>query len=278
MLFKEGRKLLIPDQPSRNHSRDTVKAILDALARLPARDNAVNEGSDFEGPPSFRDMAAFNFQPQHIVANPNTLFFKADTWTHREKLVRSVLPYVLGAVDADTLDLQVRLKALENRLKLKREELDLKKRAMKQTNTDLRAHFRTAQSFELIDSKVTPDSEPSTSWSVEALKDARSRWRNNPHIPPLSGATRKIRSEMNTLRKTQQRLSQESDDAQRQLTKLRRVSDSFDGYSNSLTTQAERVSTIGWMEKHFHETSVCPLCERSEVTPSMLAPLLEATK
>ena len=39
-------------------------------------------------------MAAFNFQPQHIVANPYTLFFKADTTEHREKL-RIIFPLAL---------------------------------------------------------------------------------------------------------------------------------------------------------------------------------------
>lgn len=49
---------------------------------------------------SFRDMAAFNFLPQHIVANPNTLFFKTDSWTHKERLTRA-MPYALGIVNAD---------------------------------------------------------------------------------------------------------------------------------------------------------------------------------
>ncbi|GEM_PF-2071909 len=40
-------------------------------------------------------MGAFNFQPQHIVANPYTLFSKADTTEHREKL-RAIFPLVPG--------------------------------------------------------------------------------------------------------------------------------------------------------------------------------------
>ncbi|MFP3733001.1 hypothetical protein SB690_19770, partial [Bacillus sp. SIMBA_006] len=52
-----------------------------------------------ENRPSYRDLAAFNFLPQHIVANPNILFYKTDTYEHKDKLKR-VLPYALGIVDA----------------------------------------------------------------------------------------------------------------------------------------------------------------------------------
>jgi hypothetical protein len=49
---------------------------------------------------SYRDMAAFNFLPQHIVANPNALFFKTDAWLHKNRLIRA-MPYALGIVDAN---------------------------------------------------------------------------------------------------------------------------------------------------------------------------------
>jgi hypothetical protein len=69
------------------------------ISHLPALDFSTDENVGFGGRPSFRDMAAFNFQPQHIVANPYTFFYKADTTEHREKL-RIIFPFVLGAIDA----------------------------------------------------------------------------------------------------------------------------------------------------------------------------------
>lgn len=47
-----------------------------------------DESTGFDGRPSFRDLAAFTFQPQNVVANPDVLFFKANTYEHREKLGR----------------------------------------------------------------------------------------------------------------------------------------------------------------------------------------------
>ncbi|NBF04280.1 DUF3732 domain-containing protein [Pseudomonas sp. Fl5BN2] len=68
------------------------------VSDLPHSDE--DQPSKLDSRSSFRDMAAFNYLPQHIVANPNTLFFKTDSWTHKERLTRA-MPYALGIVNAD---------------------------------------------------------------------------------------------------------------------------------------------------------------------------------
>ncbi|MCJ8293343.1 MAG: DUF3732 domain-containing protein [Colwellia sp.] len=76
---------------------------------------------------SLRDMAAFNYQPQNIVANPNALFYKTDSFEHKNKLV-TILPYVLGALDNDDLEKSHKLKLLEDDYKkAERKYLKLKK-------------------------------------------------------------------------------------------------------------------------------------------------------
>lgn len=90
----------IPDTVSRTHSLIQYKAAFDGMVRvsdLPHSDD--EEPSSFDRRSSYRDMAAFNFLPQHIVANPNTLFFKTDSFAHKERLTRA-MPYALGMVDA----------------------------------------------------------------------------------------------------------------------------------------------------------------------------------
>ena len=54
---------------------------------------------------------AFTFQPQNIVANPDVMFFKADTTEHREKL-KTIFPYILGAITADVLQARFELDRL----------------------------------------------------------------------------------------------------------------------------------------------------------------------
>lgn len=52
--------------------------------------------------PSFRDLVAFNFQPQNIVANPNCLLYKSDLSKYRTRL-RNIFNFAIGAENADTL-------------------------------------------------------------------------------------------------------------------------------------------------------------------------------
>ena len=64
-----------------------MKRLLDDLAGLSKLDfTGGDDSAGFDGRPSFRDLAAFTFQPQNIVANPDVLFFKTNTYEHREKL------------------------------------------------------------------------------------------------------------------------------------------------------------------------------------------------
>ncbi|MDD1963755.1 DUF3732 domain-containing protein [Pseudomonas putida] len=91
----------IPASVARTHTHSQYQAAFDAMVRisdLPHSDAEVP--SKFDSRSSYRDMAAFNFLPQHIVANPNTLFFKTDSFAHKERLTRA-MPYALGMVDAN---------------------------------------------------------------------------------------------------------------------------------------------------------------------------------
>ena len=100
MFLLEGETIVVPDKaPERNTTADAVKRSLDNLAGLSQL--GLNPDND-TARVSFRDLMAFTFQPQYIVANPMVLFFNADTTEHREKL-KAIFPYVLGALTPEML-------------------------------------------------------------------------------------------------------------------------------------------------------------------------------
>jgi hypothetical protein len=110
-LLEAERILDIPRRIAKNTNADAVKRLLDELAGLSKLDfSGGEESTGFDGRPSFRDLAAFTFQPQNVVANPDVLFFKANTYEHREKL-RKIFPYVLGAVTPSADGKAVRARA-----------------------------------------------------------------------------------------------------------------------------------------------------------------------
>ncbi|OYW83085.1 MAG: hypothetical protein B7Z20_13040, partial [Sphingobium sp. 32-64-5] len=113
--------------PYRIEGKDTtqanVKKVLDRLAGLTNLGFDPDSDAASLSRPSFRDLMAFTFQPQNIVANPDVMFFKADTSEHRDKL-KTIFPYILQAVTAEVLQARHELDRL-NRI-LRRREIDLR--------------------------------------------------------------------------------------------------------------------------------------------------------
>src|ERR1017187_1910994 len=110
LYWAEGLKLDVPAMIAGKNARvEDLKNRFNQLSNLPSLDFVGGEDVGFAGRPSFRDMASFNFQPQHIVTNPYTFFYKADTKGNREKL-EIIFPLVLGAVTGRSLAIQRELR------------------------------------------------------------------------------------------------------------------------------------------------------------------------
>jgi hypothetical protein len=72
LYWNEGLKLEVPAIVQKNARVDDLKNRFNQIAHLPSLDFSTDDVAGYAGRPSSRDMAAFNFQPQHIVANPYT--------------------------------------------------------------------------------------------------------------------------------------------------------------------------------------------------------------
>src|SRR5271157_3049294 len=123
MFVMEGANLQIPRViESKNANVEMVKNELDDLSGLSSLDFSTASTVGFKSRASFRDLMAFTFQPQNVVANPNVLFYKTDTYEHREKL-RVIFPYVLGVVTSELLAKQHQLAETKKELRRKEQEL-----------------------------------------------------------------------------------------------------------------------------------------------------------
>jgi hypothetical protein len=167
-VLRESARDDVPHELKQNLNIKEVTAHLDRLAGLPSIDFRGGAGdATFDARPSFRDMAAFNFQPQHIVANPYTLFFKADTEEHRRKLA-NVLPFVLGATDAEQLVARRRLADLDRDVKVLRDEYQVRLSTVGRLFAELQAHFVRAQELGIVESKAACTSK----WVQQELGQA----------------------------------------------------------------------------------------------------------
>ena len=259
IFWSEGLSLIVPPTIEKNARVEDLKNRLNQISHLPNLDFSTDENVGFGGRASCRDMAAFNFQPQHIVANPYTFFFKADTTEHREKL-RIIFPLVLGAIDANMLVKQRELKDTEREFDRLRRELDARLGAARAWEAEVEGYYMQARTLGLL-----PDSPPPEAgwlldkYILELQKVPETvRKMDLPDVKEGTGET--AVKELTSLVNEEDRLGQEIGSIRRRLGKLDQLSSSVGDYNTILTGQEDRLQGVGWFEEKLSNTHECPVC------------------
>lgn len=259
IYWAEGLNVGVPRIIAKNARVEDLKNRFNQISDLPALDFSTDENVGFGGRPSCRDMAAFNFQPQHIVANPYTFFFKADTTEHREKL-RIIFPLALGAIDASTLAKQRELKDTEREHDRLRRELDARLGAARAWEAEVESYYLQARALGLL-----PDSPPpETGWNLDKyileLQRVPERVRTMDLPDIQEGTSEAAVTELTRLINEEDRLGQEIGSIRRRLGKLDQLSSSVGEYGTTLTNQEDRLQGVGWFEEKLRDTHECPVC------------------
>lgn len=245
----------IPQRIAKNTNADAVKRLLDDLAGLSKLDFTGGEESvGFGGRPSFRDLSAFTFQPQNIVANPDVLFFKTNTYEHREKL-RKIFPYVLGAVTPGLMAKQFEL--ARARLELRRKERELKdaEQVSARWLADLTAKFSEAQELGLT---PKPEHAPTRGQMIELLEEvvARTDLTLSVSTATISEALR----ELSGLETEERDVSRELTTLRHRLEEMNRMRVGVDQYDAAIGLQRGRLQLSNWLVAHTDGATDCPMC------------------
>ncbi len=257
--WEEGLKLSVPATVTKNARIEDLKNRFNQISQLPALALSAGEDVGYAGPPSFRDMAAFNFQPQHIVANPYTFFFKADTTEHREKL-RLVFPLVLGAIDASTLAAQRELKDTEREHRRLTHERDARLNAARAWEAEVESYYMQARTLGLLPDSPPPEAAwPLDKYILELQKVPETvRAMDLPDIQEGTGEG--AVSELTALVNEEDRLAQEIGSIRRRLGKLDQLSSSVTDYGVALVNQEDRIRGVGWLAEKLQDAHRCPVC------------------
>lgn len=257
MFMMEGVNIEIPQTiTAKNTTTDSVKHLLDDLAGLTKLDFDVAEiGISSQSRPSFRDMGAFNFQPQNIVANPNVLFYKADTYEHREKL-RNIFPYILGAITPSLLAKQHELSKLKRELRRKQSELQNIKHTSERWIADIKVRIAEATEYGLT--VKTTSTDIAVSELIEVLREIveSHEWETNVTATTVSDAI----SELMNLNQEERSISMEISALRQRLSEMNSLRETVGEYGAALEVQRERLKVSQWMGKLQTEDSDCPLC------------------
>jgi hypothetical protein len=254
-LLEAERIMDIPRRITKNINADAVKRLLDELAGLSKLDfSGGAESTGFDGRPSFRDLAAFTFQPQNVVANPDVLFFKANTYEHREKL-RKIFPYVLGAVTPALMAKQFELGRTRQELRRKERELRDAQEVSSRWLADLKSKFSEAQELGLA---TKPEQELSRGQMIEQLEEvvARSDLTLSVSSSTITGALR----ELSDLEDEERVVSRELTTLRHRLGEMNRMRVGVDQYQAALSLQRGRLQLSSWLESHTSDEADCPMC------------------
>jgi Protein of unknown function (DUF3732) len=256
MFMIEAPVVEVPEVPVKNTMADNVRRALDELSGLSNLDFAGGDtASGFSGRPSFRDLSAFFFQSQNIIANPDVLFFKADTQEHREKL-RTIFPYVLNAITPELLAKQHELRRTERELHRKERELKAAQEVSAEWLAQIRSQVQEARELGLI-----ADSLP-TEMTREQMVDALKR------VVAKTDRTMKVTSttiseslkELADLDKEESAISQRITALRRRQSEMKRLRESATSYHDALVIQRDRLKVADWLADLHTGTEGCPVC------------------
>jgi hypothetical protein len=275
MYVAEGERVTIPEHtPVKNATASAVKSQLDELSGLTRLDfDPDQSGSGFRGRPSFRDLAAFNFQPQNIVANPDVLYFKADTYEHREKL-KTIFPYVLNAITAEILAAKHELEQVRRELARKERELERIRQVSDRWVSELRAWAVTARELGLVEQTLPDDLERHDLLSL--LRDAVLG--SDDAVPSAMGISEAV-GELVALQGEESQVDSQLRVLRRRLAEMSKLKENAANFGDALKIQRDRLGISKWL--HSLEVSVheCPICENPlEDKAPQLEQLLESLK
>lgn len=245
MVMIEGAEVEIPARiEDKGTTTQVVKAMLNRLAGLTNLDFEPEADSNFKSRPSFRDLMAFTFQPQNIVANPDVMFFKADTTEHREKL-KTIFPYILQAVTADILQARYELDRLSRILRRRENDLKALVTAANAWRMEAQSWLRQAIEFGLL----PPDQIVPTEWPeiVDLLRRVVEANGDAAH-PTLAGVDTAL-DRLQALRAEETVVATELTRHRQRLSELRRLLESSDIYGSSLRIQRDRLALSDWLQK-----------------------------
>ncbi|MDR3618099.1 MAG: DUF3732 domain-containing protein [Paludisphaera borealis] len=257
MYLREGDDLSVPvEPPTKNVSVDAVKMRLNELSGLTMLDfDAAGIGSGFRGRPSFRDMMAFTFQPQNIVANPDVFFFKADTYEHREKL-KTIFPYVLGAITPEVLAAQHELEQIKKELSRKEKELANIRQVSERWHAELVSWVSRAREYGLIKRPLPAGTSRQELYDLLTQALQVGRW----EVINLEGITESFQ-ELVDLQSEESQVDTELRVLRRRMNEMSKLRENATKYEDALRIQRDRLSIAKWLQGVEGEAHSCPFCD-----------------
>lgn len=250
-------KVIVPDRiDTPNATADQVKSLLNRLAGISNLDLEPDSKAIEARRPSIRDFMAFVFQPQNVVANPDVFFFKADTTEHREKL-KAVFPYVLGAIDAQTLLDRARLDRLSRELARKERELANIQTVSARWQGEARSWLDHARELGLVPkTQADPADWPAL---VDLLRQLTARSFNDAR-PDAASIDEALQQKL-ALIDEERKIASEVFELRQRYNELKALSETSAAHAGALRVQKDRLALSTWLKELAGGATTNPLVD-----------------
>lgn len=211
----------------------------------------------FDAPASFRDTAAFQFQPQNIIANPTTMFYDTDSFEHLKRL-RTLFPLVLGYKSYEILKIEREIEILEKEEKDKANKLEDLKNQYENWQSDIYEHYTKAISLGLSNADINIESSKVNLIKAE-LNQVIKNVKSNNFLQ--EGSTLRYSEKLEELESQRLVFLRNLDSLKGDLSKLDLFDLSKEKYIKDVTLEIDnRLKPIDWFLEQ-KGTDICPFCD-----------------
>lgn len=272
MFLLEGDDLVIPDRIiEKNSTSDIVKRRLDQLAGLSRlRINPDNEAA-YQSRVSFRDLMAFNFQPQYIVANPLALYFGADSSEHREKL-KAIFPYVLGALTPEMVAARWEIDRLQRSLRQAETALATIKKAVRAWQAETNGWLRQAMELGFLP-QGTQIPEDDSNRTIDLLRLA-TRANTRASFATI-GSIEPALQQLEVLQNRESEIASRLSVLRQHLAEVERLVESSRKFGGAIRIQKDRLDIADWLKSRTEAASdpIAVLAESREKLDALVQAL-----
>ncbi|MGX5690249.1 DUF3732 domain-containing protein [Arcticibacter tournemirensis] len=259
-FFKyEDELIIIPDTIEEYpFSVDNIKHYLNSIfgfADIGFSSNDYVQSFDSQRP-SYRNAISLNFQPQYLVANQSTMFYRADSSSHREKL-KILFPYLIGVINNQMMELKEELKDLRRKLNILQKEKDVRALRLNKLTQELANYFRLGREFGLIDIEDTEDISDKN-FLTDQLKRILTSEIESVRIP--AQATENAARLLYELSNDELLKSDQLQDMGRKLSIIKSIQAGNKEIGDNALVKRSRLTTIDWFQDKLQFDKPCPLC------------------
>jgi len=246
----------IKDAAKYKTNRDKVKNYLSVKAGF-ENVSINNESQKEDVTASFRDTTAFMFQPQNIIANPTTIFYKTDTFEHLRRL-RTLFPLVLGYKSYEILNLENEIEILERDEKEKNRKLDDLRFQYENWQSDVYEYYSKAINLGLSNADIGIESS-SVNLIKNELKKVVLNVKNNRFFK--EGSAVRYSEKLEELDGDRIKFLRELDDLRVGLQKIQQFDRSKEEYVENVALEVDRrLKPVDWLLNQ-KGTNLCPFCD-----------------